>query len=1291
MPDCNTTISSCGGNTNPLVRGGTNQPERFLAGLKAGHVLVDENDYHHWIDFARTYAAYLKYYNTSNQHQGSWQPFFDSDVSAQLAMIAVQDVEGYRLEIKSLFSSLQSEEFKNDEVKLRENLGLLFSATLSLAGQLDIVGQQLPEQVLLKNILLNLVKQKLSPLLKRLLLYYREAQQFTPAPGLVAEIEKPDWKILGASMRTATAVLAQGLSSNWIPQDIPASIPGEPASWADYMAYLANTANYNYSIYGVIDDGVNPVDIDIADVAELYSRINHAVNHNLFSGIFDEFLKGFSKIQSESLSYLQKTLTDWNTHAPHYTLFLAFLKLFKYPQEQLNTITKRHLDFYYREILRLKPKAAQPNHAHLLFELAKPVKTYLLPKGSLFRAGKDSLKKDVYYELDDNIVINKAQVAELKSFFKAGGDEGLYNGMLFASPVANSADGLGAEIKTDNKEWHPFANKVYVDGAFKSIDMPQAAIGFAVASHYLYLNEGDRRVYLKLQTNSNASLNNKTFAFFLTTEKGWYQVEATKVSFSTVFESGSSYAQFRLDIPASAAPITAYSAKVHGETYNTNLPMLKLVLLNQQNNAQYDALRNLTIARMKLKVAVGNEGQAYNVTGIKTLLLQNDTGVLDPAKPFLPFGLAPRPGASFIIGNQEMFRKKDAKFRFSVEWDGLLESQKDFDFDQVNRFYPTARILFLEDGVWREADFTQLIQDWQTNGKKLSTVNGEIEIIWGGLPTVYFPSDYQQIPEAAVADHESPYNEYSIQSRDGFMKLELTADFQYKQYQEALTDYLIRKAKATGTFTESPPVEPYTPRIKSIYLTYTAETTSEISANSQQQFDSRSLQFFHVYPFGQAEQHAFISNASTVYLFPQFTHEQRDEDGNLVTLPSTGEWYIGLKDLEPSQVVNILCQVLEGTADPLELKPAPHVSWSYLSNNAWKAFDRTDLSDQTNELVQSGIITFNVPDEATNSNTMLPTGFHWLRAAIATSAEAVCKLLLVAAQAARVTFKDESNAPDFLLAPLAPKTISKLKEPVASVKKIEQPYSSFGGWPLEPDAHFYTRVSERLRHKQRAITIWDYEHMVLEAFPHIHKVKCLNHTRYEPGLVYNEIAPGHVTIITIPQLHNQNAINPLRPYTNRSDLENIKQYLKQYISCHVQLHVENPRFEEVRLELSVQFFPGFDETYYAELLKQEITSFLTPWASQETVDIEFGGKVYKSVLINFIEERPYVDYITDVMMFHDRQDGCPESKDQDEIIASTAMSILVSAPAKEHWIHVIDIEDETTLPCSDDKNELVNS
>src|SRR5690606_38307786 len=102
--------------------------------------------------------------------------------------------------------------------------------------------------------------------------------------------------------------------------------------------------------------------------------------------------------------------------------------------------------------------------------------------------------------------------------------------------------------------------------------------------------------------------------------------------------------------------------------------------------------------------------------------------------------------------------------------------------------------------------------------------------------------------------------------------------------------------------------------------------------------------------------------------------------------------------------------------------------------------------------------------------------------------------------------------------PLPPGTISKLLLADPAVKKIEQPVTSSGGKTLEDDASWYRWVSERLRHKQRAVSPWDYERLILEAFPEIYKVKCIPHAR--PG---NELSPGHVMLVPVPDLHGRNA------------------------------------------------------------------------------------------------------------------------------------------------------------------------
>ena len=76
----------------------------------------------------------------------------------------------------------------------------------------------------------------------------------------------------------------------------------------------------------------------------------------------------------------------------------------------------------------------------------------------------------------------------------------------------------------------------------------------------------------------------------------------------------------------------------------------------------------------------------------------------------------------------------------------------------------------------------------------------------------------------------------------------------------------------------------------------------------------------------------------------------------------------------------------------------------------------------------------------------------------------------------------------------------------------------------------------------------------------------------------------------------------------------------------------------------------------------------------------FGGKIYKSVLINFVEEQAYVDYVTDFQVFQDIPcDPASGSTDLDEVTGSRAVSILVSAPASKHQISIIEAAPDKAL------------
>jgi hypothetical protein len=1242
-------MSCSEGHNHPLHRGGTSQPQRLLPALQPAYIRLNEQGFADWIQFAIRFGAYINYYGSNNQVAGTWQPFFEQDISAKLGTLAIQRVDDYQRSVKERFDLLKSPVSPSADIPERkEAMGSLFGGILTLSKALDDYLAKLSSELNLQPTLQNLIQSKLQPALQKLLAYYKAAVD----ESLITEEDHPEWLIMNHRVEKADAIIhGGGLSMFWIKGTL---------GWDDYF----NGIIADKSIFG--DDSWDEA-----------RRLTHAANHNLFTSQVDQFLMVYTKAIGEAEKALLKTLTDWSSHQPHYTIFLTFLHLYKYAQEELNRLTSRHLDFYYKEVLRLRPRDAEPNSVHLLVELAKTTPDLLLPKGTLFNAGKDSSNKPASYELVQNTLFNKAKVAQLKSLYSGSAEDNIGTtnnvGRFFAAPVINSADGLGKELENPLSGWHPYINKSYNDDGLASINEPKAQLGFAVASHYLYLTEGSRQVTVRfiLAPGSADIPLNTAVECFLSTPKDWFAVPDPVFSSDKAADLVTSCKTLSFTLTGDAPAITNYDPKVHGGAFDCALPILKVYLKNaDDSDYDYNTPKDVVLNRIEVDVKVGFYDLHLNTTtpkpftltlinngGLKNLQVSNDLGRIDPSRPFLPFGNIPKKGAALVVGHEEVFKKPGAVISLRAKWAELSQAPSDIDYElssgsEGSNFAPKASLEYLSEGTWKKrTDVDMIPTDFTDTGTFPST------------PLTLFNSG----EDASIA-YTDPYGPYDIKANKGFLRLVLEGDFGHETYQKDLNAYLVAQGKSPkDTTVANPGSAPYTPKIAALTLHYTAVAIENL--NTAVGFASRPARFFHLHPFGEAEQHTALNNGP-VSLLPLFNHTE----GSTIA-QHVGEFYIGLQNLIGGQSVNILFQVLEGTSNPLLGKPEKHVSWSYLARNIWKPFKVHDVSDNTAQLIQSGIISFVIPLDATVDNTLLPSEHLWLRAAVTEKAEAVCKLLSVDAQAALATFKDNGNASDFANIPLAAGTISKLVSPQSGVKKITQPYTAFGGRPVEEALQYYVRISERLRHKSRAITIWDYEHLILEAFPLLHQVKCLSHTRYEdiPGgdTIYSEEAPGHVTIITIPDLQHRNDAAPLRPYTSQNILTQIEAFLAKKISAQVKVHVRHPQFEEVRLDFNLRLMPGLEFNFYSKKLGEEITAFLTPWAFGQATDVPFGGVMHKSVLINFIEERSYVDYITDVMMFQKVDELTPESNDLDEIRATTAKSVLVSAPASKHGIHEI--------------------
>jgi hypothetical protein len=1235
-------MSSDCNHRNPLQRSGVNQYQRVLAALLPNFVRVDERDYADLILFAKRYAAHLKYFNNNNTEAGNWQPFMTMDVSVTLAALIKLDIQEYYTYTNDIFDQIQSTD-TSQEAELKNYFKTLFDLGFSITHLLDGYYRAIPADFAFREDIESAIQSSLPEYYLRLTSYFDESinQNILDPTGTFTFSDRPDDLILSQDFDATT------LSDIWTDSSLPAFTP---------------------TLNG----------------ASVALKIKNTATHNLFTGIFDQYLKVLSGIVDSASAYLDQTLSDFPTHTPHYALYLTFIKLFRFSQDHLNTLTARHLDLYYQEILHLLKKEAVADKVHLTFELSKTANDgYLVEKDTVFKAGKDADDEEIFYALKEDVILGKATVSSLKNIFvKRNLTQGTRQ--VLASLVANSQDGLGAKLESADQSW-----KTFGDGT-----RPPGEVGFAVASHYLYLTEGTRNITFKFYAPAgspitfNENVIQDKFILQLSGEKGWVEVPIYPSEIK--IDSTKEFFSISVSLDGGQPPIVPYSPDTHEYSFTHSLPTALFYL---KEATAHGALWNFQFAKI---------GIDLSVSGLKNLVIENDTGVLNPAKPFSLFGSSPRVGSEFMVGSKELFLKTlqpsgNLSVELSFIWDNYSELIKKIS-PATNDHKVTVE--YLEDAQWKNAaSNVQLFDDIETGSfdsftqeisKTTPLTQFQAEVNFGLGSSELIQEETSGISSAAESAFQLslllpasllPFNlpainvstdftdneNYTTQSKWGFFKLKLGfPDFGHSTYASELAQAVENTVATsttsgnttTTTFDMDLPEEPYTPEVKEINLAYTASTEVDLSASEEGKI-------LHIAPFG----HQDISGlGSSTSLLPAFAHE--------------GELFIGLDQLLTGQTLSVLFQVAEGTADPLIEKQ--EVQWYYLSNdNAWTAFQKEDISDGTNGLIKSGIIKFSVPDTATDQNTLMGETKHWLRVTVQEKTQAVCQLINVVAQAAVAEFVDHKQKDNYFKNTLPASTISKLLVSESAIKKIAQPYSSFGGKTKEGTPSFYRRVSERLRHKDRSIALWDYERLVLEEFPDLYKVKCITHTQIMETTsgttityVDNELKPGHVLVVPVPALHNKNAFDPLRPYTSLGTLEEVRKYLYQKISPHVNLDVRNPRFEEIQLEFNVQYLTD-DSEFYTRQLKTELEEFLAPWAFDPETDIEFGGKVSKSVLINFIEERSYVDYISCVRMYQ-IVEGV-KSTDQEEALATSSRSVFVSvkadAPVNHHIIN------ETVCEC----------
>lgn len=1209
-----------------IITDGTSQQDRIAEAVREGYFNVDELRLEDLMAMAIDYARLLEFYNAENAPSGDWEAFFTGDEISVMALILALDEDRLKSGLTRFLDLVESNNFPLDSpgclqdmpaYRLAKNIDWWLKLLETATGS---SGERLREEIV------GLIERKLAPQLGSLQDFLAQHN-----PGITGTLEREFSPLWARAAGAAGPVVA---------------VPPPGADRATVSRFLKH--NFHYFFNAI-------------------SALKHSAGRHLPDAL---------KSQS---------------HGGAMGLYIAFVMLYQRAQKKVNGFTRKHLRFYYHDVLRMRPRGLVPDSTFLVFHTDGKHRNVPVPAGTEFSARVPGTHASMLYRADNELLLNDAKVASLCTLFfernalsspecklpppEAGaGSRQFVTGAKRKqiSPVPGTGRPPAAEVQS----W-PLFGAPKKEGSLRLLD--DAAIGFAVASPVLLLQEGQRDIEVSLKFDylgtsdldflfdylAGLGKTTKEDVFFkvfremfkieLTGPRGWLAVSGYLPSSWLVDETcAKDSLKFRIGLSPQVDPVVPYAPEIHGHGYHTELPLIRFVINPGTYLYPYSLLQDVMVKEIEIRV---------DVKGVKQIKVYGETGPLSAEMPFHPFGPYPSVGSYFLVGNAETTRKQLTHFAVELEWANLPSGRyglRDWyeGYGEVfDRTVFVAGISVLKGGRWlpdrlEEQPATTLFAPVSSREHGApDAIDKRRTLSCDGLLRLVEPTQ-------EVRTHESLV--YHSGTRDGFFKFTLLRPeyaFGHKLYPVILANVLSANARLKKVALHRPvPNPPYLPVVNSISIHYSAVSSIHPEHLSSHEQGSLKEKIFHIHPFGTECLSAAQSRRMPV----------------VPVYASAGNLFIGLSARERPGTVTLLFHLRDDSI-PMAGGRSPGFSWHYLASNRWKRMPQGHvLADTTHGFLSSGIVTLSIPADIDTGNTIMPGDLYWLRVSAEDHAQTVCSLISLQAQALQVTWKPGAGDAAHLAAGLPAGSIADSRVSLPGVLGVEQIGDSFGGRPPESGEHLVLRTRERLRHKQRATTPWDYERLILERFPEIVKVKCFSNMVAEVDPC-KRVRPGHVLIVVIPSHKGE---GELRPMANAFLLDRIRTLVEKLASPLARIEVRNPAYEQIQVRCTVTFRSGAKDGYHIRSLNRAIREYLSPWSSMG-YSARFGWRVRCYDIESYLTQLEYVDFVTNFSMLHIAQvderkfllfDTARERSD--EIRPYFPWSIGI--PLEEHFIQTAD-------------------
>ena len=245
------------------------------------------------------------------------------------------------------------------------------------------------------------------------------------------------------------------------------------------------------------------ISMDEKEDATSYQELGRLNTKALFGNIVNDVLNCLyilkSKVKSKSF---EERFYD-GQHPPHIGLLFGFFKSFEAIQAQFNQLPKKHLDYYFKTILKQDLLVARPDMVHLFIKLIPGMARAEIPEGTAFVGGLDENGNDITFEAIRSFRTTSAAISEIKTL--------LFNKNPSFEPLDKPNMITGVYMDTIPKE--SIAKVLKAEDAWPLFGAPQRYdqnknlpdLGWAVGLPIFHLTGGSRKLEMTFNLNIESS------------------------------------------------------------------------------------------------------------------------------------------------------------------------------------------------------------------------------------------------------------------------------------------------------------------------------------------------------------------------------------------------------------------------------------------------------------------------------------------------------------------------------------------------------------------------------------------------------------------------------------------------------------------------------------------------------------------------------------------------------------------------------------------------------------------